>query len=281
MIGRVLEIRGADTVTVGGTAEQELFMEPQLEGAIITWSVESPGRIAINAVTGQKTLVTGVRAGTGFLAAVITTPGGSFTIRKEIRVEYEMFEISQGLKRLWDPERDLPSFAEHKNLPATGFPTRIGQAAAVREHPVPYADLKMRIQIPSLDVNTELAGVPAADDAWLVEDLGRRAGLLSGTSLPGDGYSVIAGHNHLNSSESGPFLLIRDLKENDLIFVNTQDNKLLRFSVYANELIDPDDMRRLAAIAEQEENTLVLVTCENESTEGGYLNRRVVFAKPL
>ena len=27
-----------------------------------------------------------------------------------------------------------------------------------------------------------------------------------------------------------------------------------------------------------EENGLVLVTCENESPEGGYLNRRVIFA---
>ena len=29
------------------------------------------------------------------------------------------------------------------------------------------------------------------------------------------------------------------------------------------------------------ENTLVLLTCENESAEGGYLSRRVVFAEPV
>lgn len=33
-----------------------------------------------------------------------------------------------------------------------------------------------------------------------------------------------------------------------------------------------------SAVAAAGENTLVLVTCENESSEGGYLNRRVVFA---
>ena len=43
----------------------------------------------------------------------------------------------------------------------------------------------------------------------------------------------------------------------------------------------PNDMEKLASVAEQEMNTLVLVTCENESVDGGYLNRRVVFAKPL
>ena len=40
-------------------------------------------------------------------------------------------------------------------------------------------------------------------------------------------------------------------------------------------------MEKMAAIAEKEENTLVLITCENESARGGYLNRRVIFAKPV
>ena len=75
--------------------------------------------------------------------------------------------------------------------------------------------------------------------------------------------------------------MIRELKENDVIFVNTPDGQLLCFSVYANELLMPNDMQKLAEIAEKESNTLVLVTCENETVDGGYLNRRVVFAKPL
>ena len=47
----------------------------------------------------------------------------------------------------------------------------------------------------------------------------------------------------------------------------------------ADEL--PDDFEKLAAIAGQEVNSLVLITCENESAEGGYLHRRAVFARPL
>ena len=39
----------------------------------------------------------------------------------------------------------------------------------------------------------------------------------------------------------------------------------------------PDDMERLSALAG--EDALVLLTCENESASGGYLNRRVVFAR--
>lgn len=38
-------------------------------------------------------------------------------------------------------------------------------------------------------------------------------------------------------------------------------------------------MAALAAIAGLEENPLVLVTCENETLDGVYLNRRVIFAR--
>lgn len=36
----------------------------------------------------------------------------------------------------------------------------------------------------------------------------------------------------------------------------------------------------IAFVAENEPGSLILLTCESESVEGGYLNRRVVFAKP-
>ena len=40
-------------------------------------------------------------------------------------------------------------------------------------------------------------------------------------------------------------------------------------------------MQKLAAIAQSEDNCLTLVTCENELVDGGYQNRRAVFAKPV
>lgn len=166
-------------------------------------------------------------------------------------------------------------------LPATGFPTRVNVPLAVKPQGLDYAELGMRIQIPSLNVDVELAGVPTMDGAWKVEWLADRAGLLSGTALPGDGYSIVAAHNTLNAEEVGPFVLLSTLQDNDTIFVNAPDGSMKLFRVYANELLAPNDMETLASIAEQESNTLVLVTCENESVDGGYLNRRVVFAKPL
>ena len=64
------------------------------------------------------------------------------------------------------------------------------------------------------------------------------------------------------------------------VTVSGANGSIQYFRVYANELLGTDDIAKPAAAAGQEANSLVLVTCENESVEGGCLNRRVVFAKP-
>jgi LPXTG-site transpeptidase (sortase) family protein len=172
------------------------------------------------------------------------------------------------------------SFCNNCSLPATGFSSRVSVPLSVKPANVNYPSLNLRLQIPSLNVDAEIAGVPTIEDSWAVEWLGDKAGLLSGSYLPGEGLTVIAGHNTLNNTEYGPFALLATMDKNDMIFVTKANGMPQRFSVYANELLRPDDMEKLASIASEVENALVLVTCENEAVEGGYLNRRVIFAKP-
>ncbi|HOP01891.1 MAG TPA: sortase [Flexilinea sp.] len=164
-------------------------------------------------------------------------------------------------------------------IPSTGFSAK--RLTAVREQPsaMKYGTLGIQIEVPILDVTTEVVKVPEEEGSWAVEWLGSRAGLLSGSALPGEGTSYVAAHNHLNNMEVGPFLFIKDLAQNDRIFVRNNEGKLLEFSVYANELFGPDDFNLVRQKAEEFENTLVLITCENEAEDGGYLNRRIVFAK--
>jgi len=164
-------------------------------------------------------------------------------------------------------------------IPSTGFSAK--RLTAIREQPsaMKYGTLGIQIEVPILDVTTEVVEVPEEEGSWAVEWLGSRAGLLSGSALPGEGTSYVAAHNHLNNMEVGPFLFIKDLAQNDRIFVRNNEGKLLEFSVYANELFGPDDFNLVRQKAEEFENTLVLITCENEAEDGGYLNRRIVFAK--
>lgn len=185
------------------------------------------------------------------------------------------------LPGFWNPELNCPFFGCGRELPPTGFPTRVSKPLAVRPEGLNYKRLNMRLQIPSLDVDTELIGVPELGNSWAVEWIGEKAGVLSGTARPGEGYSIVAAHNHLNASETGPFLALGSLQTGDKVFVNAPDGSMIVFRVFANELLTSGDVQQMAAIAEEAENTLVLVTCENESMDGGYINRRVVFAAPL
>ncbi|MHC1773581.1 MAG: sortase [Flexilinea sp.] len=166
-------------------------------------------------------------------------------------------------------------------MPCTGFSTR--NLTLLREQPaeMAYDMLGVSIDVPVLNVTTDLVIVPEDESGWAVDWLGDRAGLLEGSALPGEGTSFVAAHNHLNNLEAGPFLFINELAENDRVFVRDVFGKLIEYSVYANELFEPDEFAAVQEKAAEFTNALVLITCENESSEGGYLNRRVVFAKPL
>ena len=103
--------------------------------------------------------------------------------------------------------------------------------------------------------------------------------MLEGSSLPGEGLTVPTGHNHLNTTEAGPFLFIGTLDRGDRIMVSGMDEAMLVYEVYGNYKIASDGFADIAA--EVRENAMVLITCEDESAEGGYLNRRVILAEPL
>ena len=165
-------------------------------------------------------------------------------------------------------------------LPETGFSSLSPSALSEQPASLRYTPAGLRLMIPSLDVDSELVTVPLNGDTWPVEWLGDRSGILDGSALPGNGFSMIAAHNTLNDTEFGPFAMLSLLETDDLIAVSGKQNDLKVFRVFANELLAPDDMKTVASIASREADTLILITCENESAEGGYLNRRVVFAKP-
>lgn len=168
-------------------------------------------------------------------------------------------------------------------LPSTGFSSLRPTTLSSQPMNLSYKPTGLRMMIPSLNVDMELVFIPRDNNSWAVEWLGDRGGILEGSALPGDGYSFVAAHNTLNDTEYGPFAMLGALEVNDLITINGNDrnNKTLKtFRVFENTILTPDDMKTLEKIAGSEENTLVLVTCENESAEGGYLNRRVIFAKP-
>ena len=179
-----------------------------------------------------------------------------------------------------EPERPgIDFFLLHGDceLPATGFSAL--RPAVLPEQPkdLRYEPVRMHLMLPTLDRDVELVTMPREGNSWAAAWLGADAGILEGSALPGEGLSVIAGHNTLNDTDYGPFALLSTLEVNDTVMVREESGALKLFRVYANELLEPDDMERLSALAG--DDALVLLTCENESPSGTYLNRRAVFAR--
>ena len=189
-------------------------------------------------------------------------------------------QVTIGPKSLAGPGLEFFRLYEDCLLPETGFSGMHPSELSAQPKELQYNSLRMELQIPTIDAEMELVTVPLADKAWQVKWLQNKAGVLEGSALPGEGISVVAAHNTLNNTEYGPFALLSTVEVNDVIMVNNRLGSMKMFRVYANELLDADGMAQMAAIAGEAENPLILVTCENESTEGGYLNRRVIFARP-
>ncbi len=164
-------------------------------------------------------------------------------------------------------------------LPRTGFSAAGPREAGTLPKDLKYEPLEMTLEIPSLDVSSEIVEVPVIDNEYAVTWLGGSVGLLEGSALPGKGTAVLAAHNHLNDSESGPFALLASVEEGERIFIRDSSNELQSYTVYANEKVAESDFDAVDRIAGAFDDSLVLITCEDERISGGYASRRVVAAK--
>ena len=169
----------------------------------------------------------------------------------------------------------------YRILPETGFSASRSRQQERIEPSLSYGRTGWTLQIPSLSVITDIVNVPHGETNYDVSGLEGRAGLLDGFALPGEGGTILTGHDHLSETEAGPFAYLLNMEIGDRIFMMDQDNVLHIFEVYANEKIAEDDIDGLEDIMDAWTRSVILMTCEDERPEGGYTNRRIVAAKPL
>lgn len=165
-------------------------------------------------------------------------------------------------------------------LPKTGLTGPAG-AMLPGEASVSFEPLPMNLRIPSLDLSLDMVLVSAADGEYPVAELADKAGLLEGTDMPGEGWSVLVGHNTLNDIDYGPFVRVGMLEPGDRFFIRNGNGGLMIFEVYANEKIGAEDRGALFDTASRHLSTVTLMTCEDELSEGGYASRRIVSAKRI
>lgn len=176
------------------------------------------------------------------------------------------------------PNPHFYPYPDDRHLPLTGLS---GTEKLTEAEELAFADTGLLMEIPSISVSANIVAVPHLESEYPVAGLGASVGLLEGYALPGDGTSLIVGHNHLNMLETGPFAMLKNVSLGDKLFIRSSHGGLDVYSVFANEKIGDDDFAGLERISNLQQNAVILLTCEDELAEGGYANRRVVAAKPL
>ncbi|MBK9923775.1 MAG: sortase [Anaerolineales bacterium] len=165
------------------------------------------------------------------------------------------------------------------SLPKTGFaPNRITSLPAQPAN-LTYNNLgNIWLEIPSLNIKTDIVGVPQSSNGWNVDWLGQSAGWLNGTAFPSwEGNSVITAHVTDSNGKNGPFANIKNLKHGDKIIVHMYGEKYI-FEVRDSNMVTPSSTK--SALEHLEGHSyLTLITCQTYNPlSDSYLFRRVVRA---
>lgn len=154
--------------------------------------------------------------------------------------------------------------------PAPTRPATIAAAAPVR------------LQIPSIGVDSELMDLGLQDDGTLeVPPSGFPAGWYTGAPTPGEiGPAIIAGHVDWGG-QPGVFFDLRDLSPGDGIAITRQDGSTPRFRVTHVEQFDKDAFPTAAVYGDLDHAGLRLITCAGafDPTMRSYEDNLVVFAE--
>ena len=163
-------------------------------------------------------------------------------------------------------------------LPDTGFIP--GQMTVLDMQPTEklYQYLGgMRLEIPAINVVTELIGVPAVNGEWDVSWLGNSAGYLSGTAFPTwKGNTVITGHVWNAYNQPSVFVNLKELTYGDLIKIYAW-GQVYTYKVQNNRLVSPYTPKSL--LESKDLDWVTIFTCEDyQPFRESYIYRRMVEA---
>jgi LPXTG-site transpeptidase (sortase) family protein len=171
-----------------------------------------------------------------------------------------------------DEIRDFTIF--NPSSPATGFVPGQITLLAEQQAELAYSPAGMLLEIPRLNTNMDIVGVPLVDGEWNVSWLGEDAGWLEGTAYPTwAGNSVITGHAWDAFDRPGPFAELGQLQYGDEILVSSRG---LQY-VYAVRAVWSVRAQETGRIFRHEElSWLTLLTCQNYDPATGEYARRLV-----
>ncbi len=115
-----------------------------------------------------------------------------------------------------------------------------------------------RLEIPALNVEMPIVGVPLTIDGWDVSWLGDSAGYLEGTAYPTwAGNTALTAHVWDADNNPGPFVDLHTLKHGDEIIIHAWGRKHV-YEVRALTEVRPNDLR---VLPHSEYDVLTLIPC--------------------
>ncbi len=179
---------------------------------------------------------------------------------------------------LLDSRIDFVVRPEPNALPQTGFP--MGRVTRLAEQPRErmYASTSLLLEIPSLNINLPIVGVPRSDDSWDVSWLGNSAGWLEGSAFPTwAGNTVLTGHVWNADNTPGAFAHIKKLRYGDQVYIHAFGSTYV-YEVRENHWVWGGS-NPATVLTHRDRDWVTLLTCEGYNPlTGHYLFRRVVTA---
>jgi len=162
-------------------------------------------------------------------------------------------------------------------LPDTGFAPGIITPLLGQPDSLLYQQLgDIWLEVPSLNLQLPIVGVPFTPDGWNVNWLNQEAGWLEETAFPGlEGNAVLTAHVYQASGLPGPFISLHQMKYGGVILLHSF-GKTYRYEVRSVQILQPDD---LSPLQHKDLSWLTLMTCRGyDEASDSYQSRVVVQA---
>ncbi len=184
---------------------------------------------------------------------------------------------SGGAAHLYVEDTARTSWIRAKTLAETGFaPQRVTNLPAQPDDARYAAMPNLWLEIPSLDVELPVVGVPNTPTGWDLTWLSNQAGYLQGTTAPtAVGNTVLTAHVYLADGSPGPFIDLDKLRWGQIVILHADGYRYI-YEVRGNRLVSPND---LSVFNEDGYAWVTLLTCKDYSEfTHSYLRRVAVKA---
>ena len=164
-----------------------------------------------------------------------------------------------------------------KILPDTGFAVGVFTNLPLQPVNKKYNSTGLVLEIPKMEVNSSIVGVPQTKDSWDVSWLYSRAGWLEGSAYPTwAGNTVLTGHVWDADNQPGVFYNLKSLSYGDQFTIHAW-GQTYTYEVRQNKLITEHNIK--SVMQHEKLDWITLVTCESYNPNAQtYPFRRMVRA---